>query len=335
MPFDPIPRPIHPETGLLLINLGTPDTPEPKAVRRYLAEFLSDPRVIELPSLLWKPILHGLILRRRPAQAAHAYAAIWRADGSPLAAFTQAQASLLADRLGPEIVVDYAMRYGNPSISERLDAMIARGCRQILLAPLYPQYSAATTATALDKAFAHLGALRAQPAIRTLRPYHDDPAYIGALRLSLKQYLAKLDFVPDRIVASYHGMPVRTEEQGDPYYHQCIATTRRLSEATGHEILTSFQSQFSAAKWFSPATETVLAGFPGRGIKKILVLTPGFSVDCVETLEEIDIRGRETFMEAGGERFAHLPCLNASEVGMDMLETLVRRELAGWESRVH
>ena len=326
MPFDAIPS--APTVGVLLINLGTPDAAEPKAVRRYLAEFLSDPQVIEIPSLVWKPILHGMILRTRPAKTAHAYAQIWTDDGSPLAANTRAQAEKLAQALGGSVVVDYAMRYGQPVIGHRLAELKARGCEKILLAPLYPQYSAATTATAVDKAFDALKAMRAEPALRTLPPYYDDPAYIEALRSSVAAAIA--DDEPDAIVASYHGMPDRTEALGDPYRVQCLETSRQLSEALGRQVLTAFQSQFGAAKWFGPATDALLAELPGLGARRVAVLTPGFSVDCVETLEEINIRGRESFMAAGGEQFAYIPCLNATPVGMEMLETLVRRELAGW-----
>jgi ferrochelatase len=328
MPFDA--EPASPTIGVLLINLGTPDAAEPRAVKRYLGEFLSDPRVIEIPQLIWQPILRGVILRTRPAKTAHAYAQIWTEHGSPLAANTRAQAEKLATALGGSVLVDYAMRYGAPSIADRLAELKARGCTKILLAPLYPQYSAATTATALDKAFDALKAMRAEPALRTLPAYYDDPAYIAALRASIDAALATLDHEPDAIVASYHGMPERTETLGDPYRVQCVETSRRLSEALGRQVLTAFQSQFGAAKWFGPATDALLADLPGLGARRIAVLTPGFSADCVETLEEINIRGRETFMAAGGEQFAYIPCLNATRVGMDMLETLVRRELAGW-----
>ncbi len=316
--------------AVLLINLGTPDAPEPKAIRRYLAEFLSDRRVIEIPPLLWKPILHGLVLRRRPAQAAHAYGAIWTEAGSPLMANTKAQAAALAARLGPGVVVDYAMRYGQPAIGDRIAALKAQGCDRILLAPLYPQYSAATTATALDRAFSALGAMRWQPTVRTLPPHFADRAYIDALKRSIEAQLAALPFTPDALVASYHGMPVRTETLGDPYRAQCLETTRLLSEALGREIVVGFQSRFGAAEWFGPSTEAVLGDLPKGGIKRIAVISPGFSVDCVETLEEIAIRGRESFVQAGGEDFAYLSCLNASAPGLDMLEQLVARDLSGW-----
>lgn len=316
--------------GVLLINLGTPDAPTPGAVRRYLAEFLSDPRVIEIPRLLWQPLLHGVVLRNRPAKAAHAYAAIWHEEGSPLAVHTQRQAAALGQALGRSVLVDHAMRYGTPAIGDRLAAMTAQGCDRILLAPLYPQYSAATTATAVDKAFDTIRTMRAEPAIRTLPPYYADMAYIAALQRSVIDAIEAQGFAPDAIVASYHGMPERTEALGDPYRRHCVETSRRLSAALGREVLVSFQSRFGRAKWFEPATDHLLSQLPARGFKRVMILSPGFAVDCIETLEEIDIRGRETFLAAGGEAFAYVPCLNAAPAGIEMLETLVRRELAGW-----
>ena len=319
-----------PKTGVLLINLGTPDAPDAASVRRYLAEFLSDRRVVELPAILWQPILRGIVLATRPAKSAHAYRLIWMEDGSPLAVHTAAQARGLAGAFGPGVTVDHAMRYGRPSIPARLKAMKDAGCERILLAPLYPQYCAATTATALDKAYAVLGTMRWQPAIRTLPPYYADASYIAALKASAEQGIAALDFAPDLIVASFHGMPVRTETLGDPYRRQCLATARLLSQALGREVRSSFQSRFGSAKWFEPATDRMLAGLPAAGVKQVAVLCPGFSADCIETLEEINIRGRATFLEAGGTHFAYLPCLNASESGLAMLKGLLARELAGW-----
>ena len=328
-----------PKVGVLLINLGTPDAAESKAVRRYLAEFLSDRRVVEIPRIVWQPILRGAILTTRPKKSAHAYSQVWTDDGSPLAAITRAQAEALAGAFGTphegSVLVDWAMRYGRPSIGDRLTAMKAAGCERILLAPLYPQYCAATTATANDKAFAHLAGLRWQPAIRTLPPYHDDPAYIDALRVSAEEQLAALPFRPDAILASFHGMPQRTLELGDPYHCHCQKTGRLLADAlapvlAGRELLVTFQSRFGRAKWLEPATDTVLAALPARGVKTVAIVAPGFSADCVETLEELAIRGRETFLEAGGEAFAALACLNASPVGVRMLRSILQRELAGW-----
>jgi ferrochelatase len=314
---------------VLLVNLGTPDEASPKAVKRYLAEFLSDRRVVEIPPLAWQPILRGIILNTRPKKSAHAYSQVWTDAGSPLAAVTRAQAEALKDAW-PGVTVDWAMRYGNPAISDRLTAMKDAGCDRILIAPLYPQYCAATTATANDKAFAVLAAMRWQPAIRTLPPYHDDPAYIDALAQSVRASLATLDFEPEALIASFHGMPARTLELGDPYHCHCQKTARLLGEALGRELIVSFQSRFGRAKWLEPATDTTLAALPGQGIKRVAIVAPGFSADCLETLEELAIRGRDTFLTAGGERFAYLSCLNASAPGLTMLRDILSRELAGW-----
>ena len=316
--------------GLLLVNLGTPDAPEPAAVKRYLKQFLSDRRVVEIPPLLWQPILRGIILNVRPKKSAHAYRQVWTEEGSPLAAITKRQAAALAGAFGDGVIVDHAMRYGNPSIESRIAALMVQGCDRILIAPLYPQYCGATTATVVDAAAAHLAGLRRQPALRFLPPYHDDPAYIGALKESVETSLAALDFAPQAILASFHGMPERTRTLGDPYHDQCQATARLLSGALGRELIVTFQSRFGRAKWLEPATDAVLAELPGRGITDIAILAPGFSADCLETLEELAIRGRETFEAAGGKRFAYLPCLNDSAPGLAMLRTLIARELEGW-----
>ncbi|WP_375393139.1 ferrochelatase [uncultured Sphingomonas sp.] len=319
-----------PRIGVLLVNLGTPDAANARSVRRYLAEFLSDRRVVELPRLLWQPILRGVVLTTRPRKSAHAYQQVWTEAGSPLAAITARQAAALRDAFGPGVTVDYAMRYGRPAIGDRLRAMKDAGCERILLAPLYPQYCAATTATANDQAFAVLAAMRWQPALRTLPPYHDDPAYIAALTASVTQGLAALPFAPDAVIASFHGMPARTLTLGDPYHCHCRKTGRLLAEALGRELIVTFQSRFGRAKWLEPATDTTLAALPGRGVKRVAVVAPGFSADCLETLEEMAIRGRETFLEAGGTDFAYLPCLNDSAGGVAMLRTILQRELAGW-----
>ena len=319
-----------PRIGVLLVNLGTPDAAEPRAVRRYLAEFLSDPRVVEIPQLVWQPILRGAILTTRPKKSAHAYGQVWTEDGSPLAAITRAQAGALAGAFGPGVTVDWAMRYGRPAIGDRLRALKEAGCERILLAPLYPQYCAATTATANDKAFAALAGMRWQPALRTLPPYHDDPHYIAALKSSVEEQLAGLPFEPQAIIASFHGMPQRTLALGDPYHCHCQKTGRLLAEALGRELTVTFQSRFGRAKWLEPATDTVLAALPGRNITRVAIVAPGFSADCVETLEELAIRGRETFMAAGGRDFAALTCLNAAPAGVRMLRSIVQRELAGW-----
>ncbi|KTE19762.1 ferrochelatase [Sphingopyxis sp. H050] len=317
-----------PRVGLLLVNLGTPDAPDARSVRRYLAQFLSDRRVVEIPALLWQPILRGIILTTRPKKSAHAYAQVWTDDGSPLAAITRAQTAALQAVMG-DIAVSYAMRYGQPAIGAAIDALVQKGARRILVAPLYPQYCAATTATVVDAANAHLATLRWQPTLRFLPPYHDDRAYIDALKRSVEAGLAALDFVPDVLVASFHGMPERTLHLGDPYHCQCQKTARLLSEALGRPIEISFQSRFGRAKWLEPATDATLERLGGEG-RSVAMFAPGFSADCLETLEELAIRGREQFTAAGGGQFAYLPCLNDSAPGMAMLEALVRRELAGW-----
>jgi ferrochelatase len=318
-----------PRIGVLLVNLGTPDEASPKAVKRYLAEFLSDRRVVEIPPFAWQPILRGIILNTRPKKSAHAYQQVWTDAGSPLAAITRAQAEALKDAW-PGVTVDWAMRYGSPAIGDRLAAMKAAGCDRILIAPLYPQYCAATTATANDKAFAALAAMRWQPAIRTLPPYHDDPAYIDALAQSVRTSLAALDFEPEALIASFHGMPARTLELGDPYHCHCQKTARLIGEALRRELIVTFQSRFGRAKWLEPATDTTLAALPGQGTKRVAIVAPGFSADCLETLEELAIRGRDTFLTAGGERFAYLSCLNDSAPGLAMLRDILSRELAGW-----
>jgi ferrochelatase len=318
-----------PRIGLLLVNLGTPDAPDAPSVRRYLAEFLSDRRVVEIPQILWQPILRGIILTTRPKKSAHAYAQVWTENGSPLAAITRAQSEALQPLFGDAAQVAYAMRYGKPAIGPAIDALMAAGCRRILIAPMYPQYCAATTATVVDAVGEHLKTLRWQPAVRYLPPYHDDAAYIGALKTSVEAGLAALDFTPDVLLASFHGMPERTLHLGDPYHCQCRKTARLLSEAMGRPIEVAFQSRFGRAKWLEPATDTQLEAL-GKAGQSVAIFAPGFSADCLETLEELAIRGKEQFEAAGGDRFAYLPCLNAEAPGMAMLETLVRRELAGW-----
>ncbi|RZK02844.1 MAG: ferrochelatase [Novosphingobium sp.] len=319
--------------GVLLVNLGTPDAPTPQAVRRYLAEFLSDRRVVEIPPLVWQPILRGVILNTRPKKSAHAYGLVWTEEGSPLAAITRAQAEGLQARLGAEATVCWAMRYGNPSIAAELDKLQAEGCGRILIAPLYPQYSGATTASAMDAVGAALGKLRWQPAIRTLPAYYDDPAHIAALKADIERQLAALPFAPEVLLLSFHGMPERTHTLGDPYYSQCLETARLLGEGLARKDLrieTSFQSRFGRAKWLEPATDVVLAAEAVKGTRRLAVVAPGFSADCLETREELAIRGREQFLAAGGSDYATLDCLNVTDAGMAMLESLVRRELSGW-----
>ena len=330
----------HPEArtgriGVLLVNLGTPDAPTAPAVRRYLAEFLSDPRVVEIPAIVWKPILHGVILRTRPAKSAHAYGQVWTDAGSPLAAITAAQACALQDRLGERATVDWAMRYGNPSIPERLQALKDAGCDRILIAPLYPQYSGATTASVSDRVGQAMAQMRWQPALRSLPPYYDDPAHIDALEADLARQIEALAFVPEVLLLSFHGMPQRTLDLGDPYHCHCRKTARLVAERLAPRfpalrVETAFQSRFGRAKWLEPATESVLEAEAKAGTRRLAIAAPGFSADCVETLEELAIRGCEVFEAAGGKDFAVLSCLNDSPVGIDMLETLVRRELSGW-----
>jgi ferrochelatase len=322
----PIPEP---KIGVLLINLGTPDAPEERAVRRYLAEFLSDRRVVEIHPIAWKPILHGFVLRTRPKKSAEAYNQVWTNEGSPLRAIAHRQAEALRTRLHG-VSVHYAMRYGHPGIAAALEAMIGEGCTRILAAPLYPQYCAATTATASDAVFGALARMRWQPALRTLPPYYDDPLYVEALRVHIDAQLKALDFAPERLLLSFHGMPQRTLELGDPYHCHCRKTARLLAEALGREVDVAFQSKFGRAQWLEPATDATLADYPRQGVKRVAVAAPGFSADCIETLEELGIRGRKTFIGRGGDKFALLDCLNDSRESIAMLEGLVRRELAGW-----
>jgi ferrochelatase len=321
--------------GVLLVNLGTPDAPDAPAVRRYLKQFLSDKRVVEIPALVWQPILRGIILRTRPKKSAHAYAQVWGPDGSPLAAITAQQARALQARLGDAAIVRHAMRYQNPVMAKELDALLAQGCERILVAPLYPHYSGATTASALDAVADWIKARRRLPALRTLPPYHDDAVAIGALHSDLARQIAALAFVPDVLLLSYHGMPERTLHLGDPYHCHCRKTSRLLAQAfaqshPGLRVETSFQSRFGRAKWLEPATDATLVQLAQGGARKVAIAAPGFSADCLETLEELALRGRDEFLAAGGTDFAALACLNASPAGVDLIEALVRRELAGW-----
>ena len=333
----PADHPVAPigRVGVLLVNLGTPDAPTTEAVKRYLAEFLSDRRVVELPPFLWQPILRGIVLNTRPKKSAHAYAQVWGPDGSPLAAITKAQAAALQARLGERVLVRWGMRYGNPAMGTELAALKDAGCDRILVAPLYPQYSGATTATVIDAMGTALEAMRWQPAVRTLPPYYDDALHIEALRADLGRQLGALAFRPEVLVLSFHGMPERTLRLGDPYHCQCHKTARLLAAALapdypGLRIETSFQSRFGRAKWLEPATDVVLAREAAAGTRRLAIAAPGFSADCLETREELAIRGAEQFLAEGGTDFAALDCLNDGAAGMAMLEALVRRELAGW-----
>lgn len=327
--------------GVLLVNLGTPDAPEPKAVRKYLAEFLADPRVVELPRALWLPILHGVILNTRPQKSAKAYAAIWEeaTNESPLKAILRRQAEKLRQIAesgafgAAPVVVDYAMRYGAPSLQAGIAGLMGAGCERILIAPLYPQYAAATTATAFDAVAKALGKMRRQPVLRFLPPYYGDPAHIDALAQSLRENLALLDFEPEVILASFHGLPQFQIDRGDPYRAHCETTWRLLREAMGlseRQLRLSFQSRFGRAKWIEPYTSETVRGLAAEGVKRVAVLAPGFSADCLETIEEIGVEIRNEFLEAGGEKFARVACLNDGAPGMRLIETLVKRELAGW-----
>jgi protoporphyrin/coproporphyrin ferrochelatase len=341
--FDPAQLPSgHPsvktgKTGVLLINLGTPEATDYWSMRRYLKEFLSDPRVIEVNRVLWWVILNGLILTTRPRRSGEAYAKIWdqERNESPLKTISRGQAEKLAVRLStlPGVMVDWAMRYGLPSTPDRIKALQAAGCDRILLVPLYPQYSAATTATALDKAYDALKTMRWQPAIRTVPPYFDEATYIEALAQSLESHLAALGWVPDLILASFHGLPESYFEAGDPYHCQCLKTARLLAarlQLPREKLQVVFQSRFGNAEWLKPYAQQTVEELPERGVKNLVMIMPGFAADCVETLEEVAIGLEETFMERGGSNFSAVPCLNDSEPSMNMLETMVRRELRGW-----
>ena len=326
---------LPPKVGVLLLNLGTPDATDYWSMRRYLSEFLSDRRVIETNPLIWQPILQGIILSLRPQKSGANYARIWdkEANDSPLRVIARRQAADLQRRLGSGVVVDFAMRYGKPSTKSRIEALQAAGCTRILLAPLYQEYSATTTGTANDSAFDALKAMRWQPAIRTLPAYFEQPAYVSALARSIAEGVAALDFEPDVVITSYHGMPKEYLEKGDPYHCECFKTTRLVREHLGwpkEKLMVTFQSRFGPSEWLQPYTDQTLMALPKQGIKKVAILAPAFSVDCIETLEEIAITGREEFEHAGGEKYAYIPCLNDSEPGMEMLEAVVRNELAGW-----
>lgn len=326
--------------GVLLVNLGSPAGTDYWSMRRYLKEFLSDRRVIELWRPLWLTILNLFVLTTRPSQSGHAYSIIWNNERNegPLITITRSQAEKLGAVLSasdPRIVVDWAMRYGEPAVGPRIEALKVAGCDRILVAPLYPQYAAATTATVNDVAFAALQKMRWQPALRTLPPYHDDPAYIDALAKTLATAIANLDFEPELVLASYHGLPRDYLDKGDPYHCHCQKTTRLLREMLGwpeERLRTVFQSRFGRAEWLQPYTDVTIAELAKSGVKRLAVVMPGFSADCLETLEEIAIRGGETFREHGGEHYAAIPCLNDGPESLALLETLVRRELAGWVS---
>lgn len=324
--------------GVLLVNLGTPDGTDYWSMRRYLQEFLTDKRVIEWPKAVWYPILYGIVLNRRPQRVGEAYAEIWNKDldESYLRTYSRSQARGLAQALadlGPRVEVDWAMRYGNPSIPSRLEALKTAGCDRIVIFPLYPQYSATTTATVQDKTFESLMKMRWQPAIRTVPAYADDPVYIDALACSIENHLAGLDWEPEVVIASYHGIPQSYFLKGDPYHCQCHKTTRLLRDRLGWDkskLITTFQSRFGPEEWLQPYTDKTVEELAKSGTKRIAVLNPGFVSDCLETLEEIAGEAGEEFLHNGGEKFTHIPCLNDSADGMRVIEHCVRRELQGW-----
>jgi protoporphyrin/coproporphyrin ferrochelatase len=327
----------HGRIGVLLVNLGTPDATDYWSMRRYLKEFLSDRRVIEVNRWVWWFVLNFIILTKRPFRSGEAYRSIWNKelDESPLRTITRSQVEKLAVafKAEPQVTLNWAMRYGNPSIASRLAAMKADGCDRILLVPLYPQYSAATTATVCDAAFDALKAMRWQPTLRVAPPYYDDLFYIDALATSLQDGLSKLDFVPEVVVASFHGLPKTYFDKGDPYFCHCSKTTRLIREALGWDearLILTFQSRFDKAEWLQPYTDKTIARLARDGVRKLAVITPGFVSDCVETLEEITIQGGKIFRKYGGENYAVLPCLNDDVPGIGFLTHHVTRELAGW-----
>jgi len=333
----PAPQPAPSRVGVLLVNLGTPDTADAKGVRVYLREFLSDPRVIENQGLIWQLILNGIVLQIRPAKKAKDYLKIWNTEKneSPLKTITRAQAEKLAASIADQkhVVVDWGMRYGNPSIKLGIDTLTAQGCDRILVVPLYPQYSASTTATVIDKVALALKDMRAQPTVRFTPPYYDEPSYIDGLAISIEQHLATLSFTPETILASFHGMPQSYIDKGDPYQAHCVATIEALRQRMGRDeksLMLTFQSRFGYQKWLQPYTDKTIAQLAKDGMKKLVVVTPGFSADCLETLEEIAQENAEIFHHNGGEEFSAVPCLNDSDEGMDAIRQLVLRELQGW-----
>ncbi|MGB3743107.1 MAG: ferrochelatase [Xanthobacteraceae bacterium] len=331
-------RPSITGIGVLIVNLGTPDAPTPAAVRRYLKEFLTDPRVIEKDSIFWKLLLNIFILSLRSRRRARDYEKIWNRekDESPFKTITRSQAEKLSEilePLGKHVIVDWAMRYGNPSIASRLEVLVTWGCERILIMPLYPQYSAATTATVCDEVFRFMLQQRRQPALRILPAYYEDPYYIEVLASSLQAALKSLPFTPDVILASYHGMPKEAVAKGDPYQNQCVRTTELLRTQLGldeKQLMMSFQSRFGRAQWLEPYTINTVRILARKGVKNLVVITPGFSSDCLETLEEIRVENARMFKRHGGQNFAAIPCLNDSEAGMLMLWQLAMRELKGW-----
>ncbi len=325
-------------TAVLYCNLGTPDAPTAPALRRYLAEFLSDQRVVEIPRLLWLAILHGIILRIRPKKSAAKYASIWMPDGSPLKVWTQRQAGLLGDALhaqGHHVQVRYAMRYGNPSIASQLELLKELGVTRVLIMPAYPQYSATTTASVFDAVYTWAAKVRRLPEFRFVNHYHDDPGYINALAASIQSYWAA-NGQADKLVMSFHGVPERTLQLGDPYHCECYKTARLLAEKLGlskDRYQLTFQSRFGKAKWLEPYTEPTLIKLAEEGVKSVDVVCPGFTGDCLETLEEISMEAREAFLHAGGEKFSYIPCLNDSPAWISALAHISAQHLSGWPTQ--
>ncbi len=323
--------------GILLVNLGTPEAPKAKAVRAYLREFLSDPRVIENQNGVWPFILNGIILPFRPRIKARAYRKIWNTerDELPLKTITRSQAEKLAQLFGDrsDVLVDWAMRYGFPSVASRFESMVRAGCDRILVVPLYPQYSAATTATVADEVFRAMMKMRAQPALRIAQPYYNDAVYIDALASSVTAALSAAIAPPEVILASFHGMPKEYVDKGDPYYTQCEITTQLLRERLGvddQKLMMTFQSRFGRTEWLQPYTDKTVEALAKRGVKNIAIITPGFSADCLETLEEIALENAHIFRKAGGKGFTVVPCLNNSTGGMATISSIVGQELRGW-----
>ncbi len=323
--------------GVLLVNLGTPDGTDKVSMRRYLKEFLMDRRVIEWSPFFWYPILFGIVLNTRPAKVGKAYETIWNKDlnESYLRTYTRNQAERMAKSFAdqPNVRVDWAMRYGRPSIQSKMEELQKDGCDRILVFPLYPQYAAATTATVNDEAFKALLKMRWQPALRTVPPYHDDPVYIDALANSITRHLATLDWEPEVVLASFHGIPQSYFDKGDPYYCQCQKTARLLREKLGwpkEKLQVTFQSRFGPEEWLQPYTDKTVEKLGKEGTRRIAVINPGFVSDCLETLEEIAEQAAESFHHNGGEKFTHIPCLNDGADGMTVLQHVVRRELQGW-----
>ncbi|MEM6461734.1 MAG: ferrochelatase [Pseudomonadota bacterium] len=325
------------KVGALIVNLGTPDGTDYKSMRRYLREFLTDKRVIEWPRALWYPILFGIVLNTRPGKVGKAYESIWNKDldESYLRTYTRSQSEVLAAAFHNQsnVIVDWAMRYGQPSIPDKLTALKEAGCDRIVVFPLYPQYSASTTATVNDKVFQTLMDMRWQPALRTVPSYHDDPAYVEAIARSIQRHVSELEHEPEVVIASFHGIPQSYFKSGDPYHCQCLKTMRLVREYLGWDekkLMTTFQSRFGPEDWLQPYTDETIEQLAKDGVKRLAVINPGFVSDCLETLEEIAVEAGEVFCENGGEQFTHIPCLNDTPEGMRVIETIIRREMKGW-----